>query len=68
MNWDAVFEKALTPGFVPNVSGGPMDVTLPLEVPTVALSMTPTAGHEPSAGHGHWGTNGLTFRWDSGWI
>lgn len=22
MNWDAVFEKALTPGFVPNVSGG----------------------------------------------
>lgn len=21
MNWDAVFEKALMPGFVPNVSG-----------------------------------------------
>lgn len=24
MNWDAVFEKALTPSFVPNVSGGPV--------------------------------------------
>lgn len=25
MNWDAVFEKALTPSFVPNVSGAPSD-------------------------------------------
>lgn len=24
MNWDAVFEKVLTPGFVPNVSWGPV--------------------------------------------
>lgn len=38
MNWDAVFEKALMPGFVPNVSGVPQQL---------GAKPVPAQPHEP---------------------
>ena len=70
MNWDAVLEKALTPGFVPNVSE-----VLSCDIQPCAGSPSWVFRNTLEAGRGegvcwphHLSSKGITFHWDSAWI